>query len=112
MIRGGGAGGISLFFLLDTLFRFDHDLTQLSASSLFRPRCSTCKGSSAGFFLAPPLPLIPPQHEIHHPAAEDVRPRPAAVFEDDGIVAAGLLERVGEDRQVGETSLAVDASGQ
>ena len=40
------------------------------------------------------------QHPIHGPAAARVRPRPAAVVEDVGVVAAGVFEGIGEDGQV------------
>ena len=45
-----------------------------------------------------------PQHQIDHPAAANVRPRPAAVVEDVGVVAPGVLQRVGQDRHRGEVA--------
>jgi Phage integrase family len=47
--------------------------------------------------------LLFPQHQVHHPAPADVRPRPAAVVEDVGVVAPGVLQRVRQDRHWGNT---------
>ena len=44
------------------------------------------------------------EHQIDHPAAANVRPRPAAVVEDVVAVAPGVLERVGQDRHRGEVA--------
>jgi hypothetical protein len=43
----------------------------------------------------------PPQHRVHAKAAADVGPRPAQVLKRRGVVHAGLLHGVGQDRQSG-----------
>jgi hypothetical protein len=58
-------------------------------------------------FQAPPLRL--PEHQIDDPAPADVRPLTAAVAEHVGVVAPGVLEGVGEDRQPVEGTVGVDA---
>src|SRR5262245_837198 len=45
---------------------------------------------------------------VNHPAAPDVRPRPPQVGEGLLIVAAGLFESVGHDRQQVDRSIVVD----
>src|SRR4051794_30422345 len=52
------------------------------------------------------------QQQIDDPAAADVFVRPAAVCQDVGVIAAGLLQRVGEDRHQVEAPLVVDRAGQ
>ena len=49
--------------------------------------------------------LFHPQHQIHHPAAADMRAGAATVVEDVGVVAAGVLEGVGEDGEAVEGAL-------
>src|SRR5262245_32416048 len=56
----------------------------------------------------PPTGLRLAEEEIDGPAAADVRPRPAAVGEDVGVGAAGVLQRVRQDRQPLEGPLLVD----
>src|SRR5262249_23251480 len=52
------------------------------------------------------------EDEIDDPAAADVRPRPAAVLQHIGVVAARILQRVGEDRQPVEGAVSVGALGE
>src|SRR6516165_3794623 len=47
------------------------------------------------------------QNEIQRPAATIMWPRSAQVFEDIGIAAAGVFERISEDRQMLEGSVVV-----
>src|SRR5262245_3413427 len=58
----------------------------------------------------PPFPtiLLFPQQQIDDPAAADMWPRPAAVRQDVGVVAARLCQRVSEDRQQVEAAVVVD----
>src|SRR4051812_24073836 len=51
------------------------------------------------------------EEEIDRPTAAAVRPRPAEVFEDGGIGAAGVLQGIRHDRQVLEPTLVVDHVG-
>src|SRR5262245_44929111 len=50
------------------------------------------------------------QEEIDDRAAAGVRPRPAALGEHVGVVAASVLQRVRQDRHAVEGSLLVDRS--
>src|SRR5262245_54008525 len=52
------------------------------------------------------------QEQVEHPAAAHVLAPAAAVAEDGGVGAARLLQRVGEDGQVGEAALVVDHVGE
>ena len=47
-----------------------------------------------------------PQNEIDDPASANVRPRPAQVIEDGGIVATGFFEGVGKDGEAGGVQFA------
>src|SRR5262245_51071772 len=51
---------------------------------------------------------LPCQDKINHPAAARVQPRPAAVVEDRGIIAAGFFERIAKDGQAIEGAFMVD----
>jgi hypothetical protein len=51
------------------------------------------------------------QNQIDDPAAADVRPFAAAVGEDFGVVATGVFQRVGEDREAVEGTVVVDCLG-
>ncbi len=55
--------------------------------------------------------LLLAQHEIHHPAAANVRTGTAAVVEDVGVIAPGILKGVGEDRHPVECLFVVDPIG-
>jgi len=57
--------------------------------------------------MASPLP----QQSIEHPATAHVRPWPAQVGEDVGVVATCFFEGVGQHRQTVEGSAIVDALG-
>src|SRR5438045_6937737 len=48
------------------------------------------------------------QHGVEYPAATDVRTFPAAMIQDRVVVAAGILERIGEDRHTTELTRLVD----
>ncbi len=52
------------------------------------------------------------EEEINDPAAADVRPWTAAVFQDGGVGAAGVFEGVGEKGKAVEGMLVVDTSRQ
>src|SRR5262249_19486325 len=60
---------------------------------------------------AAPAALRLAEDQVHDPAAADVLAALAAVGEDVGVGAAGVLEGVGQDRQVMEGPLVVDAAG-
>src|SRR5690349_5601475 len=57
-----------------------------------------------------PCSLLP-QQAIHHPAAARVLATRPAMRQNIGVVAAGLLQRVGEDGQAAEGTVLVDAPG-
>src|SRR5262249_14442564 len=52
------------------------------------------------------------QHQVHNPAAADVWAGGAAVRQDILVVAAGVLEGIGKDRQGGEVPLIVNPPGE
>src|SRR5262245_53176624 len=52
------------------------------------------------------------EQQIHDPAATDVRAGTAAVREDTSISAAGVFERVGEDRQLVKVPAVVHGPGE
>src|SRR5207253_3079874 len=58
-----------------------------------------------------PTPSLLAQQQIQHPAAAHVLRLRAAMGENVVVVAAGFLQRVGEQRHVGEATLVVDGSG-
>src|ERR1700682_2707990 len=45
------------------------------------------------------MSLFLAQHEVHDPAAPDMRPRLTAVVEDLGVVAPGFFKSFGQKRQ-------------
>ena len=45
--------------------------------------------------------LLPPQDQVHRPAAADVRPRPAQVPEEVGAGATGVFQGVGQHGETG-----------
>jgi hypothetical protein len=55
-----------------------------------------------------PAASRPPRQQVHHPTAADVLAAAPAVRQDGGVGAAGVLQRVGEDGQVGEAPPVVD----
>jgi hypothetical protein len=55
---------------------------------------------------------LPPGEQVHDPATADVFARLPAVVQDVGVVASGVLERIGQDRHPVECSLSVDAFSQ
>src|SRR5262245_14567484 len=52
------------------------------------------------------------EHQVHHPTATDVRAGTAAVREDVIVVAASVLEGVGQNRHRGEVPRLVHLSGE
>jgi len=59
--------------------------------------------------LAVAVPVLRlPKHTIDYPTPAGVRPRPAAVAQDVGVVAAGVFERIGQNRHPVERTLRVD----
>ncbi len=55
------------------------------------------------------IALLFPQHEIDDPAAADVRAITTAMIEDLRILAAGVLNRIGEDGHSVEGAVVVDS---
>src|SRR6516165_2678641 len=53
-----------------------------------------------------------PQHQIHHPAAADVRPRSAAMVQDVLVARARFRKVVGQFRHPLEGTLIVDGLGE
>ena len=56
--------------------------------------------------------LLPTRQQIDDPAAPHMRPALVAVGEDVGVVAPGILQRIGQDRQAVEGTVGVDAPGE
>jgi hypothetical protein len=56
-------------------------------------------------------PSLLPQHQIHHPAAADVRSRPAAMAPDVRVATARFRKGVGQFRQPLEGRAIVDDLG-
>lgn len=50
------------------------------------------------------LVLLLAEHQVHHPTSADVWPRSAAVVEDIGVVAPGVLKGVRQDRHGAEVA--------
>jgi hypothetical protein len=59
-----------------------------------------------------PLSLLPAEHQVHDPAAANMRTVAAAVVEDVAAVAPGVLQRVRENRQHGEVAGVVHPAGE
>src|SRR5262245_40178144 len=51
------------------------------------------------------------EQEVQCPAATSVRPGPAQVTQNVGVVAASVFQRVGEDWQILERSVSIDRFG-
>src|SRR5262249_15111079 len=63
-------------------------------------------------FPSPRAGSLPAQDQVHDPAPPDVLPRLPAVGQDGLVGAAGVFEGVGQDRQVVERPLIVDAASE
>ena len=81
------------------------------AKVLWRLRCVCASTLDAPYRIDAPRDLLFAQYQIDDPAAADVFSRPAAVVQDVGVVAAGVFEGVGEDRQAVEGAVVVDGLG-
>src|SRR5262249_3532597 len=53
-----------------------------------------------------------PEHQVHHPAAADMRTETAAVGQNVRVAAAGVLEGVGQGRHRGEVAGLVHGGGE
>ena len=62
--------------------------------------------------VCPHLPSLLTQHQIHDPAAADVRPVAATMRNDLLLLAAGVHERIGQDRHPLEGLIVVDRPGE
>src|SRR3954451_6826870 len=72
----------------------------LSSSRWLRRSSSSAVASGMASLLS--------EQEVDHPAAPDVRPGAAAVGEDVGVGAAGVLQRVSQHGQTVEGAVIVD----
>src|SRR5262245_58630925 len=79
-----------------------NDRVQLPARLCGRVSCNAWFG----------LSLLLPEQQIHHPAAADVWTGAAAMGEDVGVLAAGVLKGVGEDRQAVKGTVVVSPPGE
>ena len=57
------------------------------------------------------LVLFLSKNQIHDPAPANVRPVAAAMAQDGLVLAAGVHQRVGEDRHSFEGAIVVDTAG-
>ena len=76
--------------------------------------CRPCRGDPAApsLTLRAPPGLLLAEHQVHDPAAADVRPLAPAVAEDLLVGAAGVHQGVGQEGQAVEGPVLVDAAGQ